>query len=370
MFAAILPYLMTAGNVGVAYQGGKLILQGAEEVTGIPVAKVADCFIQTIIDDCRDTFKNVTHPVVSGIENTVSYISEKALPREPALVGASALEPPIEDVLRDAEAKRQAGAQFAGRKAARAASMSVGSREQIETANQSRASSRLAKLSRLLEARARSTKDVSGSTSASSAAYRNYAMASLDAAEASMAPPTDPRDVLASEDVSGDEKAAITYIIDAINRDQEPDYEVLADRYVLANSYPVSGQETAGHGHDHGHSDGASCSCGGSCGPCAAKLKAKAAARVPLKANPEADIVAGAWGDDVPALPVSNVAPSPVTVTDVAGSWGEDLPQEDLSWGGAQGTAGNSALPKAHWMDPIPQGCTTGCSVPIPRRRR
>jgi len=386
MLPALLPALMTAGNIGVAYQGSKLILQGVEEITSIPVHTVADCFLQTIIDDCKDTFKNVAGPVVAGMEGAASLLTSSNLPRDPAVVGASAIELPTVKALREADSKRKESAQVSRRRHARAAGYMTGSREQVEMANMARAGQRLAHLSRVLEHRSRkAATTVSGSASALSAAnmvnHKNYALAALDAAEASLNPPTDPRDVLASEEVSGQEKSSITYIIDAINRDQEPDYEVLADRYVMANSYdgPTDVADTTDTaGHDHG----GACHCGGSCGSCKAALGKSSAAL-------DASSVGDGWADDeVEAAPLPaphSHAPAPVAgpaetgwddddksptlvagVQEVVGQWSDDdVPAEDLSFKGSV-----ESLPVAHWMDPQLQGCTTGCNVPVPRRRR
>lgn len=373
MLGAILPYLMTAGQASVAYQGGKVILQGAEDVTGVPVARVFDCFVKTIVDDVRGTFQGVTSPVVAGIESTAAYFisTDRALPREPAIAATAGVNEDPDDILREAEQKRYAGAHFASKNMSKAALLTAGSRDQVEMVNEARASSRLAKLSKRLEARARALGNsiVSGAGDANSSSLQTlrmaYANAALDAAEASENPPTDPRDVLASDAVSGDEKAAITYIIDAVNRDQEPDYDVLANKYVLANSYTPELPQTAGHDHGHAH-DGAACACGGSCGPCAAKKapKKSAAGWDDKIIAPAAMDVAGVWDDKIPAVK----KPAPANPN---GPWTDAAiakTKEDVAgWGD---TNVPTEMPQANWMNPqAAAGCTTGCPVPVRRKR-
>ena len=309
MFHVVIPVLAAAAKLYTYGQGGKVILKTTEAITGVPTHTVVSGFVDGVTADTRKTFQSVYRPVVDGtvfrkayeatglktvaepimagidslVDDAVAVVAgpptKPSKPtRRPAVAGKPRRQHlttkqdlptrPISRTVGGLDAMRRdaanalasagqliADASARARQVAEEAKQQASAARRSELANQARAGHRLTIIAGRSIGRAQA---LAGDDSRAMDMLR-YAEFARESAQAAMDPPTDPHDVLASDAVDPEVKERITTIIDALNRDKEPDYDGIIDMGVGNESSLLA----AGGDHDEEHD------CGGNCGqPC------------------------------------------------------------------------------------------------------
>lgn len=309
----MLNFLATAGHVGLIGSGARLVLQGFEHATGIPIySALRDTAAQAVGDvrslatpvlealggpelaalaDPAKQFRTVgdvpRRPLVAGEMSLQDYAKKanrkaKAAEDKLAAYEAAAAQAEAQRVLDEANGRANAAEQRARDLDAQLAKAKTDAqRRQLKL--KSRGARRWAQVSRAFSGQANQAaqKAAADPTAGNMQAVLDLALKALSASQAAQNPPADARHVLADDRYNDAEKSAAQYAIDGVNREDAFNVEEIVARLSSdddsireqAEGDLVDVAEISGHdGHHHDHAPGA-CSCKGTCGACSAKPK-------------------------------------------------------------------------------------------------
>lgn len=313
----VMGFLVRVGTFGAAIEGGRLLYKGVQKVTAGTVAG-------DVISGIGDSVTNVLDPLhlftadpadQRDAEKKKRKAAEKARKKEAAAKRKARAQADAAEA-QAAEADSRAKALEAQ---AAAAEQRAQTAEAEAKRNKARSMRRLGTLARGTASAARTNPDPFEGM--------RLAIQAFQLGQSAKNPPVDPRQALTSS-MTEQTKSLVTDIIDAVNRDQEPNYEALVARIeagdqgayddLLDESDAFSGHdEHDGHDHGNGRTCCESCARGGPCTTCTGKGP-KSLADMPthmLYGPDGGDVIAGIGlsDDDLDDLGFYGVSSDPIS---------------------------------------------------------
>lgn len=250
----MLQILVKLGTAAQAIAGGKLLVEGVEEATGVPVAAAAKAFVRAGFADIRSIVRGTGSLLVEGVEGTADTVASVLDPLhiftdDPAqqrdeVIAQKHREMKKKKAAQKAAKKAQAAAADAEKRAGQLEAEVAAERSRADTLEKQMAAQQKSLRARNMRRIATTARTVASQATAAAAQPsaapgvdpQKLAEQALAIAQAALTAPTSARDVLRDPTIPDDQKAVVHDFYDQITREQEPDYQRLSDLITRASA--------------------------------------------------------------------------------------------------------------------------------------